>query len=140
MIQLGHPPGYACPTARDADKGFVLIDLTGIHILKVRFCECDGRIEHRQQLMRVRWWPATVKDPKTCATFAVIRLFQILNCQGKVSAHDFVHSLELLTNNDGLDPPPVRAMDRDGFYADIEFRSPEGGLFDTLCASIAPPS
>ncbi|KAJ7754745.1 hypothetical protein B0H14DRAFT_2404934, partial [Mycena olivaceomarginata] len=31
-----------------------------------------------------------------------------LNCLGKVSAHDFLKSLELLTNNDGLNPVPDR--------------------------------
>ncbi|KAF7331140.1 CxC2 domain-containing protein [Mycena sanguinolenta] len=109
VIQLGHPPGYSCPTSRPAHKDFVVIDVTGIHTIRVNFCECDARVKHRQQLMRVRWWPATVKDPQTCATFAVVRLFQMMNCLGKVSAHDFVRSLELLTNNDGLTPPPVDA-------------------------------
>ncbi|KAJ7795975.1 hypothetical protein B0H14DRAFT_2201293, partial [Mycena olivaceomarginata] len=52
------------------------------------------------------WWPATARDPQTCATFAVVRLFQLLNCLGKVSAHDFLRSLEFLTNNDGLSPVP----------------------------------
>ncbi|KAF7367658.1 CxC2 domain-containing protein [Mycena sanguinolenta] len=107
VIQLGHPPGYFCPTARPAHKDFVVIDVTGIHKVRVNFCECDAHVKHRQQLMRVRWWPATVKDPQTCATFAVVRLFQIMNCLGKISAHDFLRSLELLTNNDGLSPPPA---------------------------------
>jgi hypothetical protein len=89
----GTPPGYFCPTASNAHKDFVLMDLTGIHNVWVRFCECDGRITHRQQLMRVRWWPATVLDPQTCATFAIIRLFQLLNCLSEVAAHDFVRSL-----------------------------------------------
>ncbi|KAJ7018021.1 hypothetical protein C8F04DRAFT_1214811 [Mycena alexandri] len=91
IMQLGHPPGYACPTANPADKDFVIIDLTGVHYL-----------------MRVRLWPATVKNPQTCATFAVVRMFQIMNCLGKISAHDFVRTLELLTNSDGLNPPPNR--------------------------------
>ncbi|KAJ7105657.1 hypothetical protein C8R44DRAFT_639050 [Mycena epipterygia] len=104
VVQLGHPPGYNCPSASNAHKDFVVIDVTGIHTVQVRFCECDSRIKHRQQLMRVQWWPATVKKPQTCATFAVIRFFQTMNCLGKLSAHDFVRSLELLTNNDGLSP------------------------------------
>ncbi|KAF8162287.1 hypothetical protein K438DRAFT_1775989 [Mycena galopus ATCC 62051] len=108
VTQLGHPPGYSCPSARAAHKDFVVIDVTGIHNVRVQFCECDSRVKHRQQLMRMRWWPATVKDPQTCATFAVVKLFQIINCLGKVSAYDFVRSLELLTNNDGLTPPPDR--------------------------------
>jgi hypothetical protein len=91
-----------------ANKGFVVIDMTGIHNIDVTFCQCDGNIKKRQQLMRVCWWPATARDPQTCMTFGVVRLFQILNCLGKVSAHDFLRSLELLTNNDGLNPPPVR--------------------------------
>ncbi|KAJ7808113.1 hypothetical protein B0H14DRAFT_2609131 [Mycena olivaceomarginata] len=98
--------GSNCPNPLRANKNFVVIDLTGVHNVQVNFCLCDSRIEKRQQLMRACWWPATVRDPQTCATFGAVRLFQILNCQGKVSAHDFLRSLELLTNNDGLDPPP----------------------------------
>ncbi|KAJ7096175.1 hypothetical protein C8R44DRAFT_644543, partial [Mycena epipterygia] len=105
-VQLGHPAGIWCPTATEAHQKFVVIDVTGIHTIALRFCACDGRLMHRQQLMRVRWWPATALDPQTCATFAVIRLFQLLNCLGKVTGYDFLCSLELLTNNDGLDPPP----------------------------------
>ncbi|KAJ6479819.1 hypothetical protein C8R45DRAFT_1054444 [Mycena sanguinolenta] len=108
VIQLGHPPGITCPNPLRANKAFVLIDLTGVHNVAVNFCQCDGNLEKRQQLMRVRWWPATVRDPQTCATFGTVRLFQILNCQGKVSAHDFLRSLELLTNNDGLHSLPDR--------------------------------
>ncbi|KAJ7898799.1 hypothetical protein B0H13DRAFT_1884163 [Mycena leptocephala] len=108
VVQLGHPPGFSCATSTPGHKDFVMIDLSGVHTVRVHFCECDSRILHRQQLMRVRWWPATAKNPKTCVTFAVLRQFQLLNCSGKVSAHDFVGSLELLTNNDGLTPPPFR--------------------------------
>ncbi|KAJ6602999.1 hypothetical protein B0H10DRAFT_2079964 [Mycena sp. CBHHK59/15] len=108
VVQLGHPVGTACSTPVKANKDFVVIDLTGIHEVAVDLCLCDSRIERWQQLMRVCWWPATAREPNTCATFAVVRLFQIMNCLGKVSAHDFLRSLELLTNNDGLDPPEDR--------------------------------
>ncbi|KAJ7699780.1 hypothetical protein B0H14DRAFT_3528323 [Mycena olivaceomarginata] len=72
------------------------------------FSTCGGNIMEQQQLMRVCWWPATARAPQTCATFAVIRLFRTLNCLGKVSVHDFLKSLELLTNNDALNPVPDR--------------------------------
>jgi hypothetical protein len=90
-----------------AIKTFVVIDVTGVQYVDVNFCNCDSRVERRQQLMRACWWPATARDPQTCATFAVVRLFQLLNCLGKVSSHDFLRSLELLTNNDGMSPVPV---------------------------------
>ncbi|KAJ7117958.1 hypothetical protein C8R43DRAFT_901603 [Mycena crocata] len=108
IIQLGHTPGAACQAMRKGKTKFTLIDVTGIHNVNVQFCECDSRISHRQQLMRVCWWPATVVDPATCATLSVIRLFHNLNCLGKVSAFHFLRSLELLTNKDGLAPPPNR--------------------------------
>ncbi|KAJ7707082.1 hypothetical protein B0H16DRAFT_1481700 [Mycena metata] len=108
VVQLGHRVGDGCRTSTAGHKNFVVIDVTGVHTVHVHFCECDARIKHWQQLMRVRWWPATIKNPQTCTTFAVVRLFQIMNCLGKVSAHDFIRSLELLSNNDGLRSTPNR--------------------------------
>ncbi|KAJ7044201.1 hypothetical protein C8F04DRAFT_942455 [Mycena alexandri] len=107
-IQLGHVPGSYCPKAMSAHKDFVIIDTLGIRTVKLNFCGCDSTITHRQQLMRACLWPATSIDPQTCATFNSIRLFEVQNCLGKISAYDFVRSLELLSNGDGLKPPPDR--------------------------------
>lgn len=85
IVQLGHTPGSSCTAMRRGRYKFTLIDVNGIHNVAVQFCECDSRITHRQQLMRVCWWPATARDPSTCATFNVLRLFENLNCLGKVS-------------------------------------------------------
>ncbi|KAJ7807758.1 hypothetical protein B0H14DRAFT_3482945 [Mycena olivaceomarginata] len=96
-------------------RDFVIIDTLGVRVVKLSFCGCDSRIAHRQQLMRACLWPATSIDPQTCTTFNVIRLFEVQNCLGKISAYDFVRSLELLSNGDGLEtvdrkgvpkPPP----------------------------------
>ncbi|KAJ7042214.1 hypothetical protein C8F04DRAFT_946055 [Mycena alexandri] len=109
-IQLGHPPGVFCPRSRPAHKDFVIIDVLGIRVVKLSFCGCDSRVEHRQQLERACLWPATSVDPQTCATFNAIRLFEMQNCLGKISAYDFVRSLELLSNNDGLETDRRRAF------------------------------
>lgn len=106
-IQLGHPPGVVCPSKKPAPVDFVLYDLTGVHEINVDFCGCAPRVEHRDQLLRNSWWPATALAPNTCATFAVLKLFQILNCLGKLSAYDFLRGLEMCTNHDGLNKPPV---------------------------------
>ncbi|KAJ7932991.1 hypothetical protein B0H13DRAFT_1856601 [Mycena leptocephala] len=108
VVQLGHTPGSGCTSMRLGKKKFTLIDVTGIHNVAVQFCQCDSRITHRQQLMRACWWPATVRDPSTCATFGVLRLFQNMNSLGKISGFHFLRSLELLTNADGLNPPANR--------------------------------
>ncbi|KAJ7800682.1 hypothetical protein B0H14DRAFT_3490386 [Mycena olivaceomarginata] len=114
-VQLGHPPGVVCPFRQSAAHDFVLYDITGVHELSVDFCGCPtgpdnaGRpLERRVQLMRACWWPATITAPNTCATFRVLRLFQIINCLGKLSAYDFLRGLEMCTNHDGLDKPPDR--------------------------------
>ncbi|KAJ7120555.1 hypothetical protein C8R43DRAFT_900678 [Mycena crocata] len=109
-IQLGHPPGSFCPRSRPAHKDFVVIDLLGVRVVKLSFCGCDSTISHRQQLMRVCLWPATSLDPQTCATFNCIRFFELENCLGKISAYDFVRSLEMLSNNDGLETDRRRAF------------------------------
>jgi hypothetical protein len=105
-VQLNHLPGDVCATSYPAASEFVVYDLLGIHTVNVDYCRCE-EIEHREQLMRACWWPATPTNPKTCATFDTLRFFQLLNCLGKVSAHDFLLSLEYLTDNNGLNPPPV---------------------------------
>ncbi|KAJ6448608.1 hypothetical protein DFH09DRAFT_965993 [Mycena vulgaris] len=107
-LQLGHAPGKFCPKATAAHKDFVIIDTLGIRTVKLNFCGCDSTVSHRQQLMRACLWPATSLDPQTCATFNAVRLFEVQNCLGKISAYDFVRSLELLSNTDGLKPVPDR--------------------------------
>ncbi|KAJ7166466.1 hypothetical protein C8R43DRAFT_946025 [Mycena crocata] len=108
-IQLNHPPGVVCPFRHAAPKDFVLYDFSGVHEINVDFCGCleaDGKVlPDRQQFMHACWWPATVKAPNTCATWAVCKFFQILNCLSKLSAYNFLRGLERCTNHDGLDKP-----------------------------------
>ncbi|KAJ7036232.1 hypothetical protein C8F04DRAFT_1258078 [Mycena alexandri] len=57
-----------------------------------------GDNQHLVQLLRNRWYPATVTDPATCASFNVLELFRLLNVVGNVNCHDFMGSLERLTD------------------------------------------
>ncbi|KAJ7818600.1 hypothetical protein B0H14DRAFT_2601175 [Mycena olivaceomarginata] len=116
-VQLLHPPGVVCTSRRAGPNDFILYDLSGVHEVAVDFCGCrtdDGTpeggepVERRIQLLRACWWPATIDAPKTCATFSVLKLFQVLNCLGKLSAYDFLRGLEKCTINNGLDKPPDR--------------------------------
>jgi hypothetical protein len=58
---------------------------------------------HRQQLLRRQWFPATHKEPKLGATFAVLKQFHTQNLQGKIAGYDFYPALEKLTDNSGLE-------------------------------------
>ncbi|KAJ6456317.1 hypothetical protein C8R47DRAFT_1227850 [Mycena vitilis] len=111
-MQLGHRRGGVCTFRHAAPHDFVLYDVNGVHEINVDFCGClrpDGTpVPKNIQLLRACWWPATVLAPKTCATFRVLRLFHVMNCLGKLSAYDFIRSLEKCTNHNGLDKPPDR--------------------------------
>ncbi|KAK7052688.1 CxC2 domain-containing protein [Favolaschia claudopus] len=116
-MQLNHPPGVRCPFLREGPRDFVLYDVSGIHEVAFDYCGCrtdDGSEDRgeplaaRTQLLRACWWPATSDAPRTCATFAVVRLFQVLNCLGKLSAYDFLRGLEMCTSHDGLWRPADR--------------------------------
>jgi hypothetical protein len=106
-VQLGHPPGQYCTMRSAVRNDFTVIHSNGIHSVSVDVCGCSN-VKMHIQLLRVGWWPATPLDPNSCATFQVLREFQTLNLQGKVPIYDYYRTLELLTDNTGLESLPVR--------------------------------
>jgi hypothetical protein len=105
-IQLGHC-GTACPSPRNGPSSFVVIHVNGLHFVNIQYCDCPLAPHPRYQLMRCKWFPATVHQPQTCATFQVLHHFHLLSLQSKVSTIHFYNALERETENTGLNPPPV---------------------------------
>ncbi|KAJ7826746.1 hypothetical protein B0H13DRAFT_1657348 [Mycena leptocephala] len=95
VYQLGHE-GLPCPTPDPALCKLVVVDVTGIHRVTYCFCGCDraDTTNNLQQFLRNTWYPATTTDPDSCATFAVLEHFRLLNVVGNVNAHDFITTLE----------------------------------------------
>ncbi|KAG1781389.1 hypothetical protein EV702DRAFT_1177583 [Suillus placidus] len=110
-IQLGHPVGQHCILPRQAFNGeFVLIDMNGIHEVGLDFCGCETSNSHVRQLLHHGWFPSTSTNPRTAATFRLLRHFQLLSFELKVSAYEFYHSLVRLTDNTGLTKPKWRHL------------------------------
>ncbi|KAG1801184.1 hypothetical protein EV424DRAFT_1474766 [Suillus variegatus] len=104
-IQLGHKAGEACRRPSPAfDDDFVVIDTHGIHEVGLDFCGCEHEASHYKQLLRARLFPATATDPRTAATFAVLKFFHLLSFESKVSAYEFYHSLARQSDNTGITP------------------------------------
>jgi hypothetical protein len=102
-IQLGHRSGESCLNPRPAfGDGFVVIDVNGIHDVGLDFCDCEHAQARHVQILQFRWFPATVNNPKTAATRRVLKHFQILSFESKVSAFEFYHSLARETDNTGI--------------------------------------
>ncbi|KAL1684903.1 hypothetical protein GGG16DRAFT_67383, partial [Schizophyllum commune] len=103
-VQLMHPPGDRCLLPASTDKDFTVIHHNGIHHVSVDFCHC-GRsrgVEHRQQLMRNGWWPASIANPQTCATIACLRQFHKINNLSKVAVYEYYRALQQLSDNTGI--------------------------------------
>ncbi|KAJ7490197.1 hypothetical protein B0H11DRAFT_2229118 [Mycena galericulata] len=105
--QIGHPPGEECDF-RDGPHRFVILDNNAIHEINVDMCGCIGAPPVIDQLLNIGWFPATVKDPETCATLSLLRRFHTLNLQGRVPAYDFYNSLEVLSDRAGMRDVPDR--------------------------------
>ncbi|KAJ8701131.1 hypothetical protein PTI98_002092 [Pleurotus ostreatus] len=101
-FQLGHPIGEPCLNPKPANKDeFVVISSHGIISINLDYCACLSAADTSIQLLRSRLFPATTIEPRTAATFDVLRLFQLLTFGSKVSGFEFYHSLARLTNNLG---------------------------------------
>jgi hypothetical protein len=85
----------------------VVLENNGIHELAVDFCGCMGATPVLDQLINIGWFPATVKEPETCATLSLLRCFHTLNLQGRVPVYDFYNTLEVLSDRAGMRDVPV---------------------------------
>ncbi|KAJ7429171.1 hypothetical protein B0H11DRAFT_1769442 [Mycena galericulata] len=108
VYQLGHH-GFPC-SFPGAQRSMVVMDVTGIFTLDVRYCGCEKaeRCNNLDQLLGNAWYPASTVDPGTCATFQVLEVFRLLNVVGNITAHDFVGTLERLTDPLHLSSVPDR--------------------------------
>ncbi|PBK64790.1 hypothetical protein ARMSODRAFT_1022781 [Armillaria solidipes] len=100
-IQLGHA-GRECDAIHEGPSDFTVLHTNGIHQIAIDFCNCSQRLQHHEQLLRFRWFPATVHQPQTCATFAVLNNFQTMNHAGKLSAWEHFVTLINLMDNLGI--------------------------------------
>ncbi|KAJ7059329.1 hypothetical protein C8F01DRAFT_989825, partial [Mycena amicta] len=108
--QLGHH-GSPCPLPASATaRTLVVIDVKGVFTLNVFFCGCSSSLHnnHVAQLMSSGWYPATTIDPATCATFESLELFRELNVVGNLRVHDYVGTLERVTDATCLEDTPDR--------------------------------
>lgn len=109
-IQLGHPYGERClvPELPYMDD-FVIIDTNGIHEVGLNFCGCQngGPKAHDIQLLRSSLYPSTGINPRTAATFTVLKHFHLLSFESKLSGYEYVKAVERLTSNGDIEKSRV---------------------------------
>ena len=100
---LGHQH-TPCPSSGPRTQTILVIDVNGVHRLSVQFCMCtdDAQwVEKYRQLLRVGWYPASFKQPKTAFTFDVLDTYHKIALQGKLNLYDFYSSILQKTDNCG---------------------------------------
>jgi hypothetical protein len=112
VVQLGrHSVGTTCqyPSRR---YQLTIFDLTGVHQVVIRYCECipGDRAYRRQQLLKMRWFPATLVRPHTVFSFRLLGFFHQLQSQNKTNLYDFYNTIIRLSNSAGLSPEIVSAF------------------------------
>lgn len=94
-----------------------MLDITGVHTVRVKYCFCEASGEHarlnpgsrRCQLLRNRLFPATLSRPGTAFTFGLLDFLHKLQTQSKVNLYDFYLSLVSVTDSAGQKPQVVRS-------------------------------
>ncbi|KAF7983646.1 hypothetical protein HWV62_20596 [Athelia sp. TMB] len=114
VVQLGHGHDKCHHPGDKMDM--TIIDSHGVHTIGARFCACERALtaNKRQQLLRAGWYPASVTDPQTCATLAVLEEYHLLHLKGALNVHDFVAAVSRRSDPANLSTPPdrVKAMGR----------------------------
>ncbi|KAJ6557474.1 hypothetical protein B0H19DRAFT_1261098 [Mycena capillaripes] len=99
VYQLGHG-GLPCPYPDSTVRKMTVIKAPFIHEVQICFCKCSRSddADNLEQLMRNAWYPVTVTDPGTCATFESLEAYRLYNVVGNMNVRDFITSLERMTN------------------------------------------
>ena len=114
-IQLGHRPGVSCVNPkRSSNDDFVVIDRNGIHEVALDYCGCEGAKSAEIQLLRSSLYPVTSMNPKSAATFRVMKFFHLLSFESKCSGYEFYNTLSRYTNNIDVNSSRVSAQNLGG--------------------------
>ncbi|KAJ7058422.1 hypothetical protein C8F01DRAFT_1303976 [Mycena amicta] len=103
VYQLGHG-GFPCPFPDVAIHKMTIIDAPIIHTVQIRCCNCphSQEADFVRQLLRNAWYPATVLEPATCATFRTLQAFRLYNVVGNLNVSDFTTAMERMTTSLGV--------------------------------------
>lgn len=105
VVQFGHHVGDTCPAPAPL-QDLMVFDLSGAHRLVVRFCGCGDLLKHTQ-LLRARFFPATIDRPATAFAFDILDFFSKLQDQSKCNPYDFYRAILHRSDAAGLEPEIV---------------------------------
>ena len=84
-----------------------MIDCNEIHEVALDYCTLTGAKSAEVQLLQLSLYPVTSMNPKSAATFHVMKFFHILSFESKCSGYKFYNSLSHCTDNVGMNASQV---------------------------------
>ncbi|TRM61977.1 hypothetical protein BD626DRAFT_548776 [Schizophyllum amplum] len=108
VYQVGHG-GLPCVCPDPAIRTMVVLDAI-LHTVRYRYCSCRGlrTLNATRQLLRNRWYPATVTDPETCVTFNALDTFRLAAIHANVNVNNWLKAIEERTDALKLGKVPDR--------------------------------
>ncbi|KAJ7079869.1 hypothetical protein C8R43DRAFT_910055, partial [Mycena crocata] len=99
VYQLSHG-GFPCRFPDPTVYRLTVIEAPYIHRLKVHYCKCNksDNADNLEQLLRNRWYPATVTDPGMCAMFRSLESYRLYNVARNMNVRDYITALEEMTD------------------------------------------
>ena len=94
-----------CSNPEPCHTDFTILHTNGIHEVAIDFCRCTRSVSKIRQLLRRGLYPSTPDQPRTCATFILLRHMHMLALTSKCATYDYYRALEKLTNNTGINVP-----------------------------------
>ncbi|KAI6026681.1 hypothetical protein BKA83DRAFT_4124303 [Pisolithus microcarpus] len=80
-------------------KYLTIIDVTGVHFVLVRACQCPNAASYHMQLFRAKLCPSTFEKPSTTFTFSVLDDFLRDNVECGTSGMNYYSKLRRVTSN-----------------------------------------
>ena len=104
-VYFGHD-GECCPRSSAATK-LTVVDITGVHSLRICWCRCQLR-EDPLQLLSARLYPASMSCPRTAFTFRLLDDFLLSNKISGCPAQSYYDRVRRLTDSAFPNKVPVR--------------------------------
>ncbi|KAI6010632.1 hypothetical protein PISMIDRAFT_118135 [Pisolithus microcarpus 441] len=80
-------------------KYLTIIDVTGVHFILVRACQCPNATSYHMQLFHAKLCPSTFEKPSTAFTFSVLDDFLRDNVECGMSGMNYYSKLRQVTSN-----------------------------------------
>lgn len=148
VLRLGHY-GHICPalTTSEVERKIsrvTVVDSNGLQDVRVQYCDCTHpeaftTTSRPLQLWSSGLWPSTYERTRTAFSHQSLRYFHHLTMQSKVSAYDYIKTLERLTDNRFVSEVKVCGISFKHVKSLIRLIGSVSGVYDSQPSIRIPP-